>query len=244
MNLRIKKLIAVAQHYMYCSSDPIHDIRHVTRVVEYTQKLATDLNLSKHETQALELAAWWHDVGRSFTRKPSMIWMMFFDDIISSLLLWIHTIRFGIWGSGTNIAIRLIWCKNLATGSFFSKIFLRKRTRLLLDILNDADNLDLLHIERYETAQKLVHTSRKNYYAFKTLIWLNLNTKVLYMKTVAARKYIKQIIKDLLDWISQKDIYLWHIKMYGEHWIRQTIQHFRLLLETIHTLDVSYTKTT
>lgn len=241
MNHRTQKLIEMAKHFMYCSFDPIHDIRHVIRVVGHTKKLAQDLKLSEKEAQALEIAAWWHDVSRSFTRKPSMIWMMFFDDMFSALLLWVYTIRFGMFGDVVGLSTRLIWCKNLATGSLFAKIFLKKRTRLLLDILKDADNLDLLHIERYENARKMSTHSLKHYYAFKTLIWLNLNTKILHMKTTAARAYIKQIIQDLLDWISQKHIYVWHINMYGKKWVENTLAHFKSVLKTIQSLDIHYT---
>ena len=242
MNLRIQKLIETAKHFMYCSTDPIHDIRHVRRVVDYTQKLAHDLDLTEKEAYALELAAWWHDVSRSFTRKPSMIWMMFFDDMFSALILWIFTLRFGIFGNVAGLSTRLIWCKNLATGSLFTKIFLRKRTRLLLDVLKDADNLDLLHIERYEIARKMSQDSRKNYYAFKTLIWLNLNTNVLHMKTKAARRYVKQVIQDLIDWLNQQHIYIWHIRMYGKEWVDETFSQFKSILETIQHLDVQYTQ--
>ena len=134
---KIQKLTIKAQEIMCSSSDPIHDIRHVRRVVENVQKLSQELYLSPQEQQAIELAAWWHDAGRTITQKPSFVWMLFLDDIISAFMIWVYTIRYGVFGSVAGISSRLIFCKSLGTGALLTRILLRKKTRILLNILKN-----------------------------------------------------------------------------------------------------------
>src|SRR3989338_3567593 len=96
---QIGKLIQVAQERMRRSSDPGHDFTHAARVVTYIERFIADLDLTEEQATILILAGWWHDAGRIITQKPSFIWMLFFDDMISALMLWRTTIRYGLFGS-------------------------------------------------------------------------------------------------------------------------------------------------
>ncbi|PLX26302.1 hypothetical protein C0581_04815 [Candidatus Parcubacteria bacterium] len=237
----IQKLTLKAQELMHSSSDPIHDIRHVERVVTNVQKLSKELRVHTRERQALELSAWWHDVGRTVTQKPSFVWMLFLDDIISAFALLLYTLRYGILFNGVvSIAIRIILCKSLGTGALLTRILLRKKTRTLLNILKDADSLDVLHVERFETMRYLSQTSFKNEWAFRLLIWLNFHTSVLTMKTKVAQKYVEEILEELIDWVQQHEIYLWHVKQFGEEWVEKTIKNLMRLLDEIHLSNIQY----
>ncbi len=238
--IKTKKLISKAEELMCSSSDPIHDIRHVKRVVQNAQKLSQELNLNPTEHQALELAAWWHDTGRTITQKPSFVWMLFLDDIISAFLLWIYSIRYGVFGNVAGISTRLIFCKSLGTGALLTRILLKKKKRVLLNVLKDADSLDLLHVERFETMRYLSQTSFKNECAFRLLIWLNFHTSSLTMKTKVAQKYIEEILTELLDWVQQSEIYVWHVLEFGEEWVKKTIKNLELLLDEIHLSNIQH----
>ena len=104
-----------AKIIMANSSDPIHDLEHVERVVNNVEVLIKDIKLTQKEKDAVILAAWWHDVGRTLTKNPHTIWMTFFDDMISSAMLWKQTLKIKMFGSTAGMASRLILCKSIGT---------------------------------------------------------------------------------------------------------------------------------
>ena len=97
-----------------------------------------------------------------------------------------------------------------------------------------------MHVERFKAIRDLSGYSIKNHLAFKLLIWVNLNTKITYMKTEAARIYIKEIISELLNWIKQQEIYLWHVKQFGEEWVQKTLSNLERLLDEICLRNIQY----
>ena len=76
MKSKIAQLISIAEKKMEFSKDPLHDLEHVKRVVNMVQTLGKELDVSEKHIQALTLAAWWHDVGRTVTTRPSMLFMI------------------------------------------------------------------------------------------------------------------------------------------------------------------------
>lgn len=222
MNKKITQLTITAKQKMANSQDPIHDLNHVVRVVKYTKHICKEYKLKEKQKQALVLAAWWHDIGRTITKNPSLIWMPFFDDIISALIL-IKTSLFvhSFWM--VSLSTRLILCKSLGTGAFFTKILLRKKDRILLDILKDADKLDILNPERSEKIHLLVEQSTLYYLGYKTMVWWFLNTRQLKLKTQAAKEYLKTLFYNFLSWFRQTEIYNWHINQFGIVWVQKNI---------------------
>lgn len=225
-----------AQNYMRYCCDPIHDLGHATRVVENVQKIGRDMKCSSRELDILEIAAWWHDVGRSIIKKPS-VWMIFFDDIISACSLLCYALKFRTINPRIFTAIKLIFCHSFGIGKFFSKILLRKRNRILLDILTDADNIDLFVIERFELIRNFSLLSTKNEYIFRFMVWMSLNTRVISTKTAEARKYLKQIITNLLTWTKNQEIYSWLISRFGDKWTQKTVQTLTTALKNIIILE-------
>lgn len=223
---------------MRVSFDPIHDLGHVTRVVENTQKIGRDMHCTPQELQILELAGWWHDVGRAIVKKPSL-WLIFVDDIISTCSLLIHIVKFNIFNKETRTAATLILCHSFGSGKLFSTVLLGKRNTMLLDILKDADNLDLLTIERFELMRNFSLVCAKNKYVFRCMIWLSLNTTYIYTRTKAARKYLKEIIHLLIEWVKEQEMYLWHVAQFGEVWMKKTIASLEKLFADITTLELS-----
>ncbi len=210
MQNKVKKLLILAKKMMSRSQDPIHDLAHVKRVVGHCKTIADSYDLSRQQREALMLSAWWHDVGRTITRKPSFIVMPLIDDTISALMLWYWTIRYGLFGTVAGMATRIIFCKSMGTGTILTKIFLRKKNRILLDILKDADALDLLHVDRTEYIQKLAASSTLYKIGYKIMVKWFLMTKQFELKTKKAKQLLVEILKNFIAWIKQIDIYEWH----------------------------------
>ncbi|MBI2436765.1 MAG: HD domain-containing protein [Candidatus Magasanikbacteria bacterium] len=231
----LTQLITKAQEYMRDSIDPMHDLGHVERVVENSRKISADMKCSTRESQILELAAWWHDVGRAVIKKPSL-WMIFFDDIISAFALFFYAIKFRNLNRTTLNAIRLVMCHSYGIGTILGKVLLGRRNRILLNILTDSDNLDLLNIGRIEFMRFFSMLSTRNEYLFRSLIWISLNTKIIYTKTKEAQKYLKEMIRRLIEWVREEEMYLWHVKYFGEAWMKKTIHDLEKLFTDISTL--------
>ncbi|PIZ95559.1 MAG: hypothetical protein COX81_00635 [Candidatus Magasanikbacteria bacterium CG_4_10_14_0_2_um_filter_37_12] len=218
MSYKFSRLIDVAREKMAICNDPIHDLGHVERVVKISKDLGQSYELKTMHIQALELAAWWHDVGRTVTKRPSILWMVFVDDTISAIMLCWQTIRRGLFGGVPGLASRIIFCNSFVTGKFFSKILLSKKTRMLLNILHDADTIDILSTNRMEQVLDLVMKSRLYLVGYRFLAWWNFSTSELAMRTKAGKKYIMSFFKKFLDWMRAPQVYCWHVRHFGQEW--------------------------
>jgi len=228
---KIQKLIHVAQNKMRTSNDPIHDIDHVTRVVAMVSDMIQEIDISEKETQAIILAAWWHDVGRTITKRPSFIYMLFIDDIISAFMLWMYTLRVGMFGRIVGLATRIILCKSYGSGKLFTKLFISKKHRILVDIVEDADMIDILHVTRLQRNFSIVESSYKYKFGYRVLALVLFSKKTLDMRTEIAKKHLRNKLAPMINWIEEKEIYNWHKKTYGKNWadsfkkkIQNTIQ--------------------
>lgn len=233
----IKQLVEEAQKQMTHSFDPLHDLRHVKRVVENTKKISQNIKLSQKERDALELSAWWHDTSRAISNRPSMLWMALFDDNFSAFALLFYAIRYRVINSVVMKSFVILMCSGIVTGKFFTKIFANKRTRLVLDLLKDADMMDVLNIQRFYEASHLAKLSKNNLRKFRTLIWINLHTDILEMKTSEARVCIEETIKNFIDWLSQAEIYLWHVENFGQEWLEKTMTQLEYRLNNVIKLN-------
>jgi hypothetical protein len=238
MDTKTQQLIEKARTIMLGSQDPIHDIDHVERVVAYTRNLATNMNLNQAQTEALILAAWWHDTGRTITSRPSMIWMPFVDDIISALMLWRETIRCRMFGKVVGMATRMIFCKSLGTGKILSRILMRKKNRFMIDILQDADTLDMLSIERTERIYLLATNSTLYTYGYKLIIWWLLSKQQLKVKTQAAKEMLQDLLERFLTWIKKQHIFNWHVETFGRTWTYTQMHKAEQLLASISSSSI------
>lgn len=223
MNTKIQQLIAQAREYMARSTDPVHDLCHAERVVQYIEEMSDELHLNEAERTAVVLAGWWHDVARSLTKRPSVFWMLFVDDLISALMLWRNTIRYGLFGSVAGMSTRLIFCKSLGTGKLLTRFLLRRRTRVLLDVLKDADTLDVLHVERIKTAWRLVEKSYLYTLGYRFLVWHNFTTRLFHMRTNTAQKRMLQMFQKIHRLINLPQVQTWHIEQFGYAWAAKTL---------------------
>lgn len=219
----IKRLIDVAKHQMANSTDPLHDLSHVKRVVKHTRQIASHYQLTKMQKQALTLAAWWHDMSRTTTKRTSLIWMPLMDDILSAWMLWMWTIRCGLFGSIVGLSTRMIICKSLGTGAFFTRFLLRKKNRILVDILKDADILDVVHVERAKVIFSLVDSSTVYRFGYRIIVWWALKTKSLSFRTKEADQYFRTLFKQLLTWIVDSGCYDWHQELFGSSWTKRNM---------------------
>jgi len=215
-DIKIQKLSQKARDIMSASIDPIHDLDHINRVLNNAKKIMTSFNLSEKDKQAVELACLWHDTGRTITSKPSFVWMVFFDDMISALLLWKESIKYHLFGGTAGMASRIILCKSLGTGRVFTKIFLRKKTRLLLDIVKDADTLDVIHTERLKKIMLAIESNTMPVITYRIVSWYATRLKTFKIKTIIARRILKQIIEQMLQWLHKPEIAYLHIRILGE----------------------------
>ncbi|MFH1286360.1 MAG: HD domain-containing protein [Candidatus Magasanikbacteria bacterium] len=235
MNQKIQTLIHIGQEKMAASRDTMHDIDHVKRVVQYSERFASEYDLSEKEKQALILAAWWHDVSRTFGQGNGT-YLMFFsliDDLVSAAMLWWKTVQFGMFGTAAGLAIRIILCKTIGTGAVFTKLLLRKKHRLLVNILKDADNIDLVHINRVERLLRLAELSRMNQQVYRIMIRWHVRVSHLTMRTRVAREYIVEVIKQLIEWMKNTNVYLWHIQRFGKQWIDENMERVRHLYKDL-----------
>jgi hypothetical protein len=237
MQDKVNKLIYRAKRRMKNSRDPIHDLNHVKRVVGYVKEFYKEVNLTEVQKQALILAAWWHDAARTITKNPSFLWMCAIDDTASSLMLWFETVRCGLFGPSVGLATRIILCKSLGTGAIFTRFLFRKKDRILIDLISDADAVDMLHQERAANMMKLVEESKFYYFGYKITIWWCVKTSELKVKTECARKKIEVMLKAFLDWIRNECIMDWHIKTFGKKWVDKMLERSMELIEYISKLN-------
>lgn len=242
---KINSLIAQAQKRMRASRDPMHDIRHAQCVAGYAQKIANEMGLDAKHIETLILAAWWHDVGRTVTNKPSLLWMIFVDDIISALMLWRETVKLRLFGSVAGMATRLIFCHSYGAGAILTRLLLRKRTRLLLDILVDADKLDIFSTKRMEALCNLVTSSHAYAMGYRVLSWYNMNRKYFIVKTAAAKLELTRIFAEFIIWLYNPKIQQWYIEQFGLIWVKRMQIQVRLAMKLLRVtmplpLDLRY----
>lgn len=233
MTSTFEKLISVAKDRMAKSPDPIHDLSHVSRVVDYCERIAKNYPLTEKQYQALILAAWWHDVGRTVPKRPSLFFLSLIDDTISAIMLWFHTIRYGLFGSVAGMSTRIIFCKSFGTGALFTKILLRKQNRILFEIVEDADTLDMLHTQRTERLRTLVESSIIYRFGYKMAIKWFLATKQIHLRTDGAKKILIQLLQTFLLWVQRRDIFEWHTKYFSAEWMRIRIKETELFLHQL-----------
>ncbi len=215
---KIEKLIAHAKDTMNESTDPIHGLSHVERVVVSVKNICTDMNIQGQQKDALILATYWHDISRTITKYPSVVWMIFLDDLISAFILLKSCCRIWSFGYVQNTAIKIIFCKSIGTGKILTKLLLRKKDRVLLDILKDADMLDVVHVERVQNMMPLGDLSKIYLFGYKKLIDYNLKPKHVKFKTRVAIQQFEESIKQLIDFLQKPEVLSWHIKQFGKEW--------------------------
>jgi hypothetical protein len=233
MHDKVNALIFIAKNKMKKSHDPVHDLGHILRVVDYVKKFSTEIRLTPVQRQAVILAAWWHDISRTISDSPSLILMTAVDDTISALMLWFHTIRCGLFGASVGLATKIILCKSIGTGGIFTKLLLKKENRILVDIVADADCLDMLNQKRTVAIMRLVETSRTYRYGYRMAIWWSIRTAELHVKTEVARKYLKEMLKSFIAWVNEKIIFDWHVQQFGIKWVEKTLKEVDGLLQYI-----------
>ena len=232
---KIDQLTRRAEERMTLSRDQLHDLSHVRRVVQSVETFAVALGCDERQREALRLAAWWHDVSRTLSRRPSIIFMPFFDDILSALFLWRESIRCGVFGSVVGTATRMIFGKSIGTGKILTKILMRKKNRILTDILQDADMLDVLNIERTKNMYALVEASRMYHFSYKLMIWWFLSLQKLQLKTTIAKKQLAIVLHEFLAWIQERDMLLWHIDHFGRTWVEKNIARAKIFLHQLQS---------
>ncbi len=232
------QLIKAAQTRMKTTRDPIHDETHAARTAQYVQILIQDMRISAEHTQALLIAAWWHDVARTITNKPSFVWMPFIDDILSAIMLWWHILRTGSRCDTTRFAVRLIACKGMGTGAFLTRILIQKRHRILVDLIRDADKLDFFTIERMAKVLEVTSSSLIYHVGYRVGYRWCTNTNYVKMKTKAAKKYIIFLLQQFLSWLKQPIIYTWHTEQFGKLWTQKTLHRIERMMQRL-TLKLS-----
>lgn len=237
----VQSLISQAESMLMGSHDPLHDHRHAARVAEYAVAIAKDLHITKpSHIDALMLSAWWHDISRVMTKKPSFVLMPFVDDTLSAIILAWRALTTGRWNRTVWLASRLILAKSIGTGKVFSRIFLTKRIQLLLDILQDADTIDTLASERTHDIRELVESSRSYYYAYRVMVWWFVSTAFFELKTQAAKEQLMNVLQEFVTWIHEEKIMLWHLELYGQEWIDNMYAQLERLITTLEQ-ELSFT---
>lgn len=217
---KVQILVDHAAERMRSSADPIHGYHHAANVAATVEACAQTLQLTPAETEAVILAAWWHDVGRTVLQRSSFVFMIFFDDLLSALMLWRETIRLRLFGSVAGMSTRLIFCHSFGTGNLF-KWLLRPRTRLLLTLLTDADKIDILSTARLEKIHAVVGASRLHQWSYRFLVNYNLLTRHAIVKSNAALPLFLKALREVVTWMRTDAVRQWHEKKFSVSWTKK-----------------------
>lgn len=239
--IKISLLIEEARMRLDGGNDPLHDSRHAARVAEYAKNIAkqTSITDSRH-LEALLISAWWHDVSRTITKTPSFVLMPLLDDTLSAIMLAITIVKRGAFTRSSLLAWRLVLSKSIATGKIFSRVFLSKQMRVLLDILQDADTVDTLARERTEMIQEIIGSSKNYERGYQLMTWWFTSTTFLHVKTDAAKKQLQTVLQEFFSWLMQLHIKDWHIERYGKEWFDELVQKLRVFMYDIQ-MQLSHT---
>ncbi len=217
---KVQILIDIAAKRMRGSEDPIHGYHHAAGVAATAEACATAARLTQAETEALVLAAWWHDVGRTVLSRSSFVFMIFLDDLISALMLWHETIRLRLFGSVAGMSTRLIFCHSFGTGKLFSWL-LRRRTRFLLTLLTDADKIDILSTARLGKIHEVISKSRLHRASYRFLASYILITRHAMVKSEVALPLFLKALREVVDWMRTNQIVQWHERMFNVQWTKK-----------------------
>ncbi len=223
-SVKIDELAQIARSIMKQSTDPIHDEAHVTRVVAHVQDICSQSELTNIQKEAVVLAAWWHDCGRTVTKRPSIVLMPFFDDLISALMLWKATLTCGFFGPVTGMATRMIACKSLGTGKILTHLLMKKKNHVLISILEDADKLDVIHSSRLEQIMTMAEHSSTYKLGYRLSIWWFLSHQKLSMTTEAAKKKLLELLQEFVRLLQDPAIHARHCMLFGEQWTLMQLQ--------------------
>lgn len=224
MENKIEKLICLAREKMALCQDPTHDLKHIHRVIGYAHNIFQEFGLSQEHKHAVLLAAWWHDAGRTLAQKPSYIWMSFIDDMLSATILLTTAVRHGFYNRTVGLSARVILCKSIGTGAFFTKLFLRRKNRFLLNILSDADKLDQFSLERVKHFYCLVNSSKLYNWSYRLMNWWLFVLKKIKLKTLIAKELLKKILNEFISWVKSTEIYNWHVQTFGYGWAEKGLK--------------------
>ncbi len=240
MNIPNNKLIWLAAHKMKHCHDPIHDYNHVKRVVNYSETIAKSQKLTTSGKQTLLLAAWWHDVGRTVTSKSSLFFMSMFDDIISAIMLFYFAFRNKQLNKVTINAVIILLSKSLLLKWFSHFLLSKQEKKIILQILEDADSLDMLNISRTEQIRKIVNKSPTYASGYKHAInWL-LTINKIKMQTIEAKNILIELLQNFIDWILQPEIFEWHEKLFEKKWLnKKIISAKKILNKNILEIELS-----
>lgn len=222
MHKQTPQLIQEAREKMKSCQDPYHDLSHVERVVAHTKEIARHYDLTQNQREALELAAWWHDVGRTVTKRPSFVMLTLIDDTISALMLWWSTIRRGMFGEVVGLSTRIIFSKSMTAG-FLGRPFLMKKNRILVEILTDADKLDIINEHRAVQLFPIVESSMLYASGYKLGAWWLFARNHIQLSTEEAKQIFKILLKQFISWLEESQIYSWHVTHTGKPFIDKQI---------------------
>lgn len=227
-------LINEAIATMAGSADSLHDLEHTQRVVAYVKIFAQKNKLTENENEALVLAAWWHDASRTLTKKTSLLLMSFFDDILSAGMLLIFAMKNGGVKKDIWKAAKLIICKSLGSGTFFSRILIKTETeKKMLNMLIDADLLDIFRVERIQKIVDLIELSSRYEMSYKILVAFCIARKKIHLKTKEAIAFLEQLIKKIIAWAEEPGVNEWHIEKFGNRWVKKMQENLYKLLDEV-----------
>lgn len=226
-------LIHAARKRMRRSNDPVHDVGHAERTAHYMERLCKETGVNEEHTKALIIAAWWHDVSRTMTDKPSFLLMPFVDDLFSAVMLWWHSVKSKSLSRTTALAVCLIACKSMGTGALLTKLLIRKRYRVLVDLLEDADRLDVFTVDRVSKVLALTESSRVYRLGYRIHCRWYCLLRHIQMKTDAARKYVLELLCQFLVWITQPAMVAWHVRQFGQTWAKKSLRRLERVIRQL-----------
>ena len=102
-----------------------------------------------------------------------------------------------------------------------------------MDILQDADELEMLDTNRLKKMLKMIKNSKMPLAAYKFLSWYTVRLKSIKLKTKKAKQLFEKIIKQLIEWLREPEIIRWHMEKFGIKWLEKMERKIETLLDHI-----------
>ena len=176
MEDKFKKSIEEAKGHISKINDSAHDKVHIKAVVDFALRITKEF--PDTNPQIIEVAAWWHDVGRLFNEV---------HEEISAKMAYESLFK-------QNISVEI--CQKVYDAILLHKWSMSPKT-IEGEIIRDADKLDFISIERWKQC-----IEDKNFYALSDLARLLPRLRNEFLHLDISKKIYDGLIENFIKFIK------------------------------------------
>ena len=178
MRQEFEKSIEEAKKFISEIEDTAHNFTHIKSVVEFAIKIAEEY--AEVDTDLIEVAAWWHDVGRLYHEIHEKLSAEMAYESLKNL----------------NVEIKI--CQKVYDAIVFHKWSMQPQT-IEGEIIRDADKLDFISIPRWKSClennnlEALQDLSDLLYRLRNEFLHLEISKNLYDIQIIKFREFIKKI---------------------------------------------------